>query len=424
MRRVVVTGIGALTPIGHGRQGFWDGLRTGRSAASQLTRFDASSFRSRLAAEIHDFDPADYLDSRRARRMDRFAQFAVAASQQAIADACLPLDRCDAANIGIYLGSALGGIAFGEEQHARFIEDGIQSVEPYLALTVFGGAGATNVAIAFGLRGPAVGNANSCASGAIAIGEAFHLIRSGGAPAMLAGGVEAPLAPLTFGAFGLIKAMSRRNDAPTLASRPFDRERDGFVMAEGAAILVLEDLERAIARGAEPIAEILGYATTNDAYHMIAPLPCGTEAARAMTLALVDAGIEPQSVDYLNAHATSTPRGDAAEALAIRLAFGDAAQALPVSGTKGLYGHALGASGAIEAALTALVLQRGWIPPTTNLFQADPECELAHVVGSGAITLPRIAMTNAFGFGGINSSLVLRRWDGDDAAWRMVYQRP
>jgi 3-oxoacyl-[acyl-carrier-protein] synthase II len=421
MRRVVVTGIGALTPIGHGRQGFWDGLRTGQSAASQLTRFDASSFRSRLAAEIHDFDPADYLDARRARRMDRFAQFAVAASQQAIADACLPLDRCDTANIGIYLGSALGGIAFGEEQHARFIEDGIQSVEPYLALTVFGGAGATNVAIAFGLRGPAVGNANSCASGAIAIGEAFHLIRSGGAPAMLAGGVEAPLAPLTFGAFGLIKAMSRRNDAPTLASRPFDRERDGFVMAEGAAILVLEDLERAIARGAEPIAEILGYATTNDAYHMIAPLPCGTEAARAMTLALADAGIEPQSVDYLNAHATSTPRGDAAEALAIRLAFGEAAQALPVSGTKGLYGHALGASGAIEAALTALVLQRGWIPPTTNLFQVDPECELAHVVGSGAITLPRIAMTNAFGFGGINSSLVMRRWDGEDAARRLVY---
>jgi 3-oxoacyl-[acyl-carrier-protein] synthase II len=409
-RRVVITGIGAITPVGCGSDGLWDGVLAGCSAAAPITRFDASPFRARLAAEVSRFDATNYMDSRRARRLDRFSQFAVAASRQAFEDAALCPERLDGRTVGVYLGSALGGIAFGEEQHTRYLKFGIRDVEPSLALAVFGGAGATNVAIEFGLRGPAVGNANSCASGAIAVGEAFRLVRSGGADVMLAGGAEAPLAPLTFGAFDIIKAMSRRNDAPSTARRPFDRARDGFVMSEGAAMVVLEDLDHALRRDARPIAEILGYGTTNDAYHMIAPLPCGSEAARAMSLAIEDARVAPYEIGYLNAHATSTPKGDAAEALAIRSAFGETARSLPVSGTKGLYGHALGASGAIEVAITAQVLERGWLPPTTNLDAQDPDCELAHLI-EGRYAHPKVAMTNAFGFGGINASLVLRHWD-------------
>jgi 3-oxoacyl-[acyl-carrier-protein] synthase II len=408
---VVITGIGAITPVGSGREGLWAGVRRGESAVRPITRFDATPFRSRVAAEVTDFDPLDYLDARKARRLDRFAQFAVAASRQALADAGLCAGHLASRDTAVYLGSALGGIAFAEAQHGRYLEGGIRAVEPSLALAVFGGAGATNVAIEFGLRGPAVGNANSCASGAIAIGEAFRLIRTGGARLALAGGVEAPLAPLTFGAFAVIKALSSHNDDPARASRPFDRARDGFVMGEGAAVLVLEELEHALGRGARPYAELRGYGTTNDAYHMTAPLPSGEEAARAMTLALADAGLRPEAVEYLNAHATGTPLGDEAEARAIRRAFGDRAARLAVSGTKGLYGHPLGASGAIEAAITALALDRGWLPPTTNLDKPDPACALAHVAPGGATIRVEVAMKTSFGFGGINASLVLSRWD-------------
>jgi 3-oxoacyl-[acyl-carrier-protein] synthase II len=408
---VVITGIGAITPIGSGREGLWAGLRRGESAVRAITRFDAAPFRSRIAAEVADFDPLDYLDARKARRLDRFAQFAVAASRQALADAGLCATHRAGRDTAVYLGSALGGIAFAEAQHGRYLEGGIRAVEPSLALAVFGGAGATNVAIEFGLRGPAVGNANSCASGAIGIGEAFQLLRAGGACVALAGGVEAPLAPLTFGAFAVIKALSTRNDDPAGASRPFDCARDGFVMGEGAAVLVLEELEHALGRGARPYAELRGYGTTNDAYHMTAPLPSGEEAARAMSLALVDAGLRPEAVEYFNAHATGTPLGDAAEALAIRLAFGHHAARLAVSGTKGLHGHPLGASGAIETAITALALDRGWLPPTTNLDNPDPACALAHVSPGGATIRVEVAMTSSFGFGGINASLVLSRWD-------------
>ena len=414
-RRVVITGIGAITPIGSGRDGLWAGVRRGQSAGCGIRRFDAAAFRSQIAAEIHDFDPLDYLEARKVRRLDRFAQLAIATSRQAIADGSLCL-RDGGETVAVYLGSALGGIAFAEEQHTRFLGQGFQAVDPMLALAVFGGAGATNVAIEFGLRGPAVGNANSCASGLIAIGEAFRLIRSGGTDLALAGGVEAPLAPLTFGAFARIKALSTRNDAPAQASRPFDRGRDGFVMAEGAAVLVLEEIEHARRRGASPYAEVIGYGTTNDAYHMTAPLPSGREAARAISLALAEAALAPDQVDYLNAHATGTPLGDAAEALAIRLAFGAHADRLPVSGTKGLHGHALGASGAIEAAITALVLDRGWLPPTANLDDPDPACRLAHVPAAGEYRPIETAVTNSFGFGGINASLVLRR--GDSGAVR------
>jgi 3-oxoacyl-[acyl-carrier-protein] synthase II len=349
------------------------------------------------------------MDRKRARRLDRFSQLAVAASRLALADAELEIDRSDGRGIGVNLGSALGGVAYGEHQHEQYLLGGLRAVQPALALSVFGGAGATNVAIEFGLKGPALGNANSCASGANAIGEAFRMIKRGEIDTLLAGGVEAPLAPLVFGAFSLINALSTRNDTPETASRPFDRERDGFVMSEGAAMLVLEEYQHALERGREPLAEITGYGATNDAYHMTMPRPDGSEAARAMTLAMAEAGVEPSDVDYLNTHSTSTPLGDAAEARAIDLAFGDASRAIPVSGTKGYYGHALGASGAIEAAICVLALQRSWLPPSLNLEEPDPESDLRLVAGAGVERPISTVMSNAFGFGGINTSMVIRR---------------
>lgn len=407
-RRVVVTGIGAITPIGAGRGGLWEGLCRGKSVVAPITRFDSTPFAPRLAAEIPAFDPLEYLDPSRARHLDRFGQLAVVSGCQAVNDAGLSL--AEIGDVPISIGSALGGIAFAEEQHRRFLTRGFRAVDPSLALVVFGGAGPTSLAIELGTHGPVMGNANSCASGLVAIGEAFRLLRVGPARVALAGGVEAPLAPLTFGAFARIKAMSIRNDTPATACRPFDQTRDGFVMAEGAAILVLEEIEHALARGARPLAEILGYGTTTDGHHMTVPLPDGREAARAMSLALADGQVAPEQIGYLNAHATGTRLGDAAEARAIRLAFGKAADQLAVSGTKGLHGHALGASGAIGAAITALALAHEWIPPTANLTQPEPAGELTYARPPGRDMSVEFALTNAFGFGGINASLLMRRW--------------
>jgi 3-oxoacyl-[acyl-carrier-protein] synthase II len=409
---VVITGIGAITPIGLGRPRLWEGVKAGRSGVRRISRFDPSPFRSQIAAEIDAFDAADFMDGRRARRLDRFSQLAVAASGQALDDAGIDREAVRGSDdLAVYLGTALGGIAFGETQHERYLAHGTHAVDSMLALSVFGGAGATNVAIEFGLHGPAVGNSNSCASGAIAIGEAFRLIKGGHAELALAGGVEAPLAPLTFGAFSLIRAMSTGNDCPAAACRPFDAGRDGFVMGEGAAILVLEALEHAVARGTRPLAEVLGYGTTNDAHHMTAPLPDGSQASRAISLALAEAEVAGDEIGYVNAHATGTSLGDAAEAKAIHLALGDHAGRVPVSGTKALYGHPLGASGAIEAAITALALDTSWLPPTANLSSPDPECDLRHVAAGGEPATLHAALTNSFGFGGINASLVLARFD-------------
>jgi 3-oxoacyl-[acyl-carrier-protein] synthase II len=406
-QRVVITAIGAITPIGSGVDGLWAGVLRGASAVRRLTRFDPSPFRSQLAAEIDDFDPGAYLEPRRARRLDRYSQLAVATSLQALADAGLAPHSGPVACAGCSIGSALGGVAFAEAQHQAYLRGGLAEVSPSLALSVFGGAAPSNVAIDAGLRGPALANSNSCASGAIAIGEAFRLIRDGRAPLMLAGGVEAPLAPLTFGSFALIKAMSTVRDAPCRASRPFDLQRDGFVMGEGAAMLVLESLPHALARGARVYAEIRGFGVTNDAYHMVAPLPNGAEAARAMRLALADAGLEPLDVDYVNAHASSTPLGDRAEARAIQCALGERAARVPVSGTKGLYGHPLGASGAIETAICALAISRGRLPGTTNLARPDADNPLNLIGPAGLGQPPRVVVNNAFGFGGINAALVL-----------------
>ena len=308
---------------------------------------------------------------------------------------------------GCYIGSALGGVAFGETQHQAFMDHGVAGVNPSLALAVFGGAGPTNVAIELGLHGPSMANSNSCASGAIAIGEAFRLVRDGRSPLMLAGGVEAPLAPLTFGSFALIKAMSTAGGDPCQASRPFDAARDGFVMGEGAAMLVLESLAHARARGARIYAEVRGYGMTNDAHHMLAPLPNGEQAARAIRMAMDDAGVEPADIDYVNAHASATPLGDRAEARAIECALGEHVARVPVSGTKGLYGHPLGASGAIEAAISALAISRGFLPGTTNLVRADDDNPLNLIGPAGVHARPSVVISNAFGFGGINAALVL-----------------
>ena len=334
-RRVAITGIGAITPIGTGEHGLWEGLRAGKSAVGTLTRFDPSIFRSHLAAQIPDFRPVDHMEAKRAKRLDRFGQLAVAASKMAIEDAELDLAREDRERVGAMMGTALGGIAYAEEQLGNFLKGGLREVDPLLALSVFGGAASCNVAIEFGVQGINSTNAMSCASGTIAIGDGFRAVRDGYADVMIAGGSEAPLAPLCFGAFALIRAMSTRNDDPEHASRPFDRDRDGFVMGEASAVLVLEEWDRAIARGARIYAELLGYGSSNDAHHMTAPRPDGSQAAKAMERALADAGVDPHEIAYVNAHGSSTPLNDPTETIAIKRVFGDHASKLQISGTKG-----------------------------------------------------------------------------------------
>ncbi len=406
--RAVVTGLGVITALGCGKEALWDGVDAGISPIRRITRFDASGLTSQVGAEVAGFEPQAWLDTKQARRLDRFSQFSVAAAQMALKDACIDPASLDPCRSGAYIGSALGGVAFGEEQHARYDREGLRSVAPTLALAVFNAAAASNVAQALGLRGAVLSNGNSCAAGAIAIGEAAGIIERGEADVMLAGGSEAPLAPLTFGAFTLVRAMSTRNDDPPRACRPFDAGRDGFVMGEGAALLVIESLAHARHRGARIYGEVAGFATSNDAYHMTEPRPGGTESARAVCDALRRAGVAPRDVDYVNAHASSTRLNDTTEARALHLALGAHAATVPVSGTKPLTGHALGATGAIEAALCLLALERDTLPPTLNLERQDPEVDLA------LFTRPLrrrvdVVLSNSFGFGGSNAALVFRR---------------
>ncbi|MDQ6827655.1 MAG: beta-ketoacyl-ACP synthase II [Gemmatimonadota bacterium] len=409
MRRVVITGIGGLTPIGSTREGLWTGLREERSAVRAITRFDPTPFRSHNAAEVPDFVPEDHMEKKRAKRLDRFGQFSVAAAGMAIADAHIDLAKEDRERIGAMMGTALGGVGYAEEQCGNFYRGSVRDVDPALALMVFGGAASCNIAIEFGVQGPNSTNAMSCASGTIAIGDAFRQVRDGYADVMLAGGSEAPLWPLCFGAFAIIRAMSTRNDDPGSASRPFDKDRDGFVMGEGAAVLVLEEYERAVARGAPIYAEVLGFGMSNDAYHMTAPLPDGSQAARSMQRALDDAKISAHEIQYVNAHGSSTPLNDSTETIAIKRVFGEHAYKLQVSGTKGYYGHALGASGAIETAICSLALSNDWLPPTINLSTPDEQCDLDFIANTGRTASVEHILTNSFGFGGINAALVLRR---------------
>ena len=414
-RRVWITGIGPITAIGTGTDAFRAGLRAGVSPVKRIDRFDPSPFRSQVAAQVDDFDPLAWMPPKTARQLDRFSQFGLVAGQLALADAGLtPGEGGGAAanRIGIYLGSALGGIVFAEEQHERYLERGIKAVAPNLALAVFGGAAPANLGIALDVRGPILSTANSCASGAVAIGEALGAIRAGDIDAAIAGGVEVTLSPLAFGAFDLIRALSdRHNDDPAHACRPFDAERDGFVMGEGATLLVLEAEDVARARGAEPYAEVMGYAATSDAHHMVQPRADGREAGRAASEALADAGVAADEIDWVSAHASSTPLGDIAEARAIALALGERATTVPVSGTKALYGHPLGASGAIEAAICALAVRDGWVPASANLETVDPDVAellpglLRH--GEGLDGSFRRILSTSFGFGGLNAGVVI-----------------
>jgi len=408
-RRVAITGIGCVTPLGTGVAALWNGLRAERSTVGPATRFDASIFRSQCAAQVNDFDPTHWIDAKKVKRLDRFSQFAVVSSQLALEDSALDLATTDRERVGAMMGTALGGVGYAEEQAAKFLQGGLRAVDATLALAVFGGSASCNMAIEFGVSGPNCTNAMSCASGSIAIGEAFRQIRDGYADVMLAGGSEAPLATLCFGAFALIRAMSTRNDDPTRASRPFDADRDGFVMGEGATVLVLEAWDHAVARGARIYAELSGFGTTNDAHHMTAPLPTGAQAARCMKQALGDAGVLTTDVSYINAHGSSTPLNDPTETHAIKQLFGDHAYRIPVSSSKGYYGHALGASGAFEAAISALTLAKGWIPPTLGLETPDPACDLDFVPGHGRDLQPEVVLSNSFGFGGINAALVFKR---------------
>ncbi len=411
MTEVAITGIGCVTASGIGVEGMWNGLRGRRSPIREITRFDASSFRSRMAAEVDGFHPKDHLTTKAARRFDRFSQFGVAATRMAIEDAGLQVPREDRDRIGVMMGSALGGVGLAEAQAEIYRREGIRSVDPALALSVFGGAVSCNIAIEFGFTGPNSTNAMSCASGTVAIGDALNAIRQGLADVMIAGGSEAPLSPLCFGAFTIIRAMSTRNDDPSRACRPFDRSRDGFVMGEGAAVLVLERRNRAVARGAKLYADVLGFGLTNDAHHMTAPKPDGREAQRAMALALSDAHVAPHEVGYVNAHGSSTVLNDATETLALKSLFGSHAYRLAISGTKAYYGHALGASGAIEAAVCALGMSRDWLPPTVNLDQPDTACDLNYLANGGLEGVPTIVMSNSFGFGGVNAVVVLKKSD-------------
>ncbi|MGI8486908.1 MAG: beta-ketoacyl-ACP synthase II [Thermomicrobiales bacterium] len=406
-QRVAITGIGAITPIGTGPEELWSSVRAGKSAIRGIERFDPSSFSSRVDAEV-DFDPLCYMTPKRARRLDRYSQFALVCAQMALEDAGLKADEAARDGAGIYTGSALGGVAFAEEQHTSYVLKGPQHVNPLLALSVFGGAASSNVTIELGLTGPSLAYGNSCAAGMIAIGEAARLIEDGQVPVMLAGGAEAPLAPLTFGAFAMIRVLSTRNDDPETASRPFDKDRDGFVIAEGGTVLVLESFDYANARGAHIYAELVGYGTTSDAYHMTAPRPDGIQAARAMTMAICSAGLGPEAIDYVNAHGSSTVLNDSTECRAIRVALGDHADKVAVSGTKGLHGHALGATGAMEVAICALALQKGHLPGTANLVNLDPDCDLDIIPPGGRDVQAEYLLCNAFGFGGINASIAMR----------------
>ena len=405
---VVVTGLGPITAVGSGVDGLWEGLLAMASPIDTVASFDPSPWRTRIAAEVRGFRAGDHMEERLARRLDRYSRFAVASVGLALRDAGLAPDDADPDRVAVQVGSALGGVAHAERQVVAFLEDGVRAVDPRVALHTFCGAASCNAAIHFGFTGPNSTNAMSCASGTIAIGDAWRLVRSGEADVAIAAGIEAPLSPLSFGAFAIIRAMSTRNEDPARACRPFDSDRDGFVMGEGACALVLERADHAAARGARVYGEVCGYGVTNDAHHMTAPRPDGAQAARAITRALHSAGMEASDVDLVSAHGSSTPLNDSTETLAIRSALGSHADRVAVFGTKPYHGHALGASGAIEAAITLLAMARGWVPPTLNLEQPDPACDLDYVVGEGRSTRGGVAVSNSFGFGGINAAIALR----------------
>ena len=405
--RVVITGIGALTCAGHGRKGLWEGILREKSGISFISRFDTAGYDAKCAGEITDFDPAQHFPPHKLKRIDRYAQFALVLSQQAIDDSGLQLSpENPRTDVGISFGTALGGITTAELTHEKFIREGVRAIPAALALQVFGGSAHSNIAITHGIRGYCTTNSNSCASGTVAVGEAFRVIREGRAQVMIAGAAEAPLAPLTFGAFDTIKSMAKETKDASRACRPFDATRTGFVMAEGGGSLIMESLEHARARGAHIYAEVLGYTLNNDAFHMSSSLPEGESALESMRATLDEAKVRPDQIDYVNAHASSTPMNDGIEARAVTKFFGKKTPA--ISGTKPYYGHGLGASGAIEAGICCLAMENSHIPPTLNCHEPceeiTPGFDLVRLKGRSQPL--KYVLSNSFGFGGINASLV------------------
>lgn len=410
MRRVVVTGIGLVTPVGLTREETWEALVAGRCGIGPITLFDASGFDSRIAGEVKGFDPLRCMDRKEARRADRFTQFAVAAAQEALAQAGLAIAEEDGRRTAIIVGTAMGGVMTLAEEYEQLRTKGPGRVSPFLMPMMLPDMASGQLSIRLGARGPNYALVSACASGADAIGEAANMIARGDVDAALAGGSEAPITPIAVAGFTAAKALSTRNDDPATASRPFAAGRDGFVIAEGCGLLVLEAEEHAKARGARILAEVAGYAATSDAYHITQPHEQGEGAVRAMQLALARAGLEPDDVDYINAHGTSTPLNDRMETLAIKRAFGEYAYHVPISSTKSMTGHLLGAAGAVEAAVCVLTIERGVIPPTANYVEPDPACDLDYVPNVARPATVDVAMTNSFGFGGHNSCLIFRRY--------------
>ena len=411
MRRVVITGIGAVTPIGIGKDAFWNALIEGKSGVGPITRFDVSEYTTKIAGEVSDFVVTDFIDKKEAKRMDRSTQYAVAASKLAIDDAKLDLEAEDRERIGVIIGTGIGGMEALYEQYKVLFAKGPGRISPFLVPMMIGNMASGMTSIRFGLQGPSSCVVTACATGTNSIGDAARAIKYGDADVMLAGGTEAPISPAALAGFGSMKALSTRNDEPERASRPFDKDRDGFVMGEGAGVIVLESLEHALARGAHIYAELAGYAYNSDAYHITAPAPGGVMAAKAMRQALKDGGIEPNEVDYINAHGTSTGLNDKNETMAIKEVFGDHAYELAVSSIKSMTGHLLGAAGGVECIAAAMSIDQGIIPPTINYETPDEGLDLNYVPNVAEKREVRVALSNSLGFGGHNATLALKKYE-------------
>lgn len=409
-RRVAVTGLGAISPLGNSVQEFWTNVIAGKSGAGPITLFDASTFPTKFAAEVRGFDPTAYLSKKDARKMDRFSQFAYAAAMQAVKDSGLEITDANRDDIGCIMGSGIGGIVTLEQQHRTLITQGADRLSPFFIPMMIGNMAPGMISIGLNVHGPTMTTVSACASSNNAIGEAYRLIQAGRAEAMICGGAEAPISELAVGGFCAMRALSTRNDSPETASRPFDKERDGFVIGEGGGGLILESFDGALERGATIYAEVIGYGEASDAYHMVAPDPAARGVKLAMMRAIADAGISPEQVGYVNAHATSTGLGDSSETQAIKAVFGDHASRMPVSSNKSMFGHALGAAGALEGICSVLTLRDGIIPPTINYRVFDPECDLDCVPNVARKADVEIAMSNSFGFGGHNAVLIFRKY--------------
>lgn len=410
LKRVVVTGLGAITPLGNTLAEYWQGLLAGRNGIGPITLFDASRHDCQIAGEVKGFDPQTYMDRKESKRMDRFAQFAVSASKQALADANFAITDVNAEQVGIIVGTGIGGLKVMEEQQEIYLSRGPDRCSPFMVPMMIGNMAAGLTAIHTGAKGPNSCTVTACAAGSNAIGDAFRLVQRGYAQAMICGGTEAAVTPLSVAGFCACKAMSTRNHDPAHASRPFDKDRDGFVLGEGAGILVLEELEHALSRGAKIYAEIVGYGMTCDAYHITSPVPGGAGATRAMQLAMKDAAVHPSQVSYINAHGTSTPTNDSTETTAIKTALGEQSYQVAISSTKSMTGHLLGGSGGIEAVATAMAVAQDQIPPTINLEHPDPACDLDYVPHQSRSQPVEVALSNSFGFGGHNVTLVFKKY--------------